>query len=42
MRVLVVKMSSLGDVIHTLPAVTDAAGALTGLQVDWVVEEAFV
>jgi heptosyltransferase I len=43
MRVLLVKMSSLGDVVHALPAVTDAADALRdrGLVFDWVVEEAF-
>lgn len=41
MKVLVVKMSSLGDVIHTLPALTDAANALPGVVFDWVVEEAF-
>ncbi len=41
MRVLVVKMSSLGDVIHTLPALSDAARALPHCQFDWVVEEAF-
>jgi heptosyltransferase-1 len=41
MRVLVVKMSSLGDVIHTLPALTDAARAIPGIRFDWVVEEAF-
>lgn len=40
-RILVVKMSSLGDVVHTLPAVTDAAGALEGTAIDWVVEEGF-
>jgi heptosyltransferase-1 len=40
-RVLVVKMSSLGDVIHTLPALTDAAKAIPGIKFDWVVEEAF-
>jgi heptosyltransferase-1 len=40
-RVLVVKMSSLGDVIHTLPALTDAARALPHCRFDWVVEEAF-
>jgi heptosyltransferase-1 len=39
--VLVVKLSSLGDVIHTLPALEDAAAALPGLTLDWVVEEAF-
>ncbi|MEM1111974.1 MAG: lipopolysaccharide heptosyltransferase I [Pseudomonadota bacterium] len=41
MRVLIVKMSSLGDVVHTLPALTDAAAALPGIRFDWVVEEAF-
>lgn len=39
MRALLVKMSSLGDVVHALPAVTDAAGH--GVTFDWVVEEAF-
>lgn len=41
MRVLIVKVSSLGDIIHTLPAVTDAYRARRGLRFDWVVEEAF-
>jgi heptosyltransferase-1 len=41
MKVLIVKVSSLGDVIHTLPAVTDAYRAKRDLQFDWVVEEAF-
>lgn len=41
MRVLIVKTSSLGDVIHTLPAVTDAWRARRDLVFDWVVEEAF-
>jgi len=40
-RVLVIKTSSLGDVLHTLPAVTDAAQQLPGIRFDWVVEEAF-
>lgn len=39
MRALVIKTSSLGDVIHTLPAVSDAATALPGIRFDWVVEE---
>lgn len=39
MRVLLIKMSSLGDVVHALPAVTDAAAR--GIEFDWVVEEAF-
>ena len=41
MKVLIVKTSSLGDVIHTLPALTDAAEAIEGIGFDWVVEEAF-
>ena len=41
MRVLLVKLSSLGDVIHTLPALTDAVAAIPGIRFDWVVEEAF-
>ncbi|MCY4263910.1 MAG: lipopolysaccharide heptosyltransferase I [Gammaproteobacteria bacterium] len=42
MRVLIVKVSSLGDIIHTLPAVTDAHRARRNLVFDWVVEENFV
>lgn len=42
MKVLLVKMSSLGDIVHTLPALTDAAAALPGLQLDWLVEENFL
>lgn len=41
MKVLIVKTSSMGDILHTLPAVTDAARALPGIQIDWVVEENF-
>lgn len=38
-RALLIKMSSLGDVVHALPAVSDAAAH--GWTFDWVVEEAF-
>ncbi len=41
MRVLIVKTSSMGDVIHTLPALTDAGNALPDITFDWVVEENF-
>tara|TARA_R100001039_G_scaffold33886_1_gene27738 strand:+ start:4074 stop:5189 length:1116 start_codon:yes stop_codon:yes gene_type:complete len=41
LHILIVKTSSLGDIIHTLPAVSDAARAIPGLTIDWVVEEAF-
>jgi len=38
---LIIKTSSLGDVVHMLPALTDAAAAIPGLRADWVVEEGF-
>jgi heptosyltransferase-1 len=41
MRVLLVKMSSLGDVVHTLAPVTDAVRANPALEFDWVVEETY-
>jgi heptosyltransferase-1 len=40
-RILFVKTSSLGDVVHNAPAVSDAARCLPGAQIDWIVEEAF-
>jgi heptosyltransferase-1 len=40
-RILFVKTSSLGDVIHHCPAVSDAARAIPGAEIDWMVEEAF-
>src|SRR5688500_2634414 len=39
--ILFVKTSSLGDVVHNGPAVSDAARALPGAQIDWMVEEPF-
>jgi heptosyltransferase-1 len=40
-RVLIVKLSSLGDVVHALPVVADIRAAHPGATVDWVVEPAF-
>ena len=40
-RVLIVKTSSMGDIIHTLPALTDAKKACPDVEFDWVVEEGF-
>ncbi|WP_100157757.1 lipopolysaccharide heptosyltransferase RfaC [Proteus columbae] len=40
-RVLIVKTSSMGDVLHTLPALTDAIAAYPDIRFDWVVEEGF-
>lgn len=42
MRVLIVKTSSMGDILHSLPALTDAMQALPGIRFDWIVEEGFV
>ena len=41
-RVLFVKLSSLGDVVHNMPAVTDLARARPGTHIAWAVEEAYV
>jgi heptosyltransferase-1 len=41
MRVLIVKLSSLGDVVQTMPVVHDIRQAFPQAQIDWVVEEAF-
>ncbi len=40
-RVLFVKLSSLGDVVHHMPAVTDLARARPGTHIAWAVEEAY-
>ncbi|MEO5330863.1 MAG: lipopolysaccharide heptosyltransferase I [Magnetococcus sp. YQC-5] len=41
MKLLLVKTSSLGDILHTLPAVTDACRHRPDLRIHWIVEEAF-
>lgn len=41
MRILLVKTSSLGDVIHNLPVAADIAERLPGAEIDWCVEESF-
>ena len=41
MRVLIVKLSSLGDVVHALPVVHDIRVALPLAHIDWVVEPGF-
>jgi heptosyltransferase I len=38
MRVLLVKLSSLGDVLHNLPVVSDLARAFADVEIDWVTE----
>lgn len=41
LKILLVKTSSLGDVIHQLPAVTDIRTHFPDARIDWVVEENF-
>ena len=41
-RILFVKLSSLGDIVHSLPAITDLAERRPDAHVAWAVEEAYV
>ncbi len=41
LRTLIVKLSSLGDVVHALPVVADIRAAHADAVIDWVVEPAF-
>jgi heptosyltransferase-1 len=41
MRILVVKTTSMGDIVHTLPAVSDMAQAFPQVQIDWLIEQPF-
>ncbi len=40
-KILLVKTSSLGDVVHNLPVASDIRAAVPGAEIDWVVEESF-
>lgn len=41
MRVLIIKLTSMGDLMHALPALTDAATVYPDIEFDWVVDKAF-
>ena len=41
-KILLVKLSSLGDVLHNLPIAWDLRARLPEAQIDWVVEEGYV
>jgi heptosyltransferase-1 len=41
LKILIVKLSSLGDVVHAMPALQDIRRALPQAQIDWVVERGF-
>lgn len=40
-KVLLIKLTSMGDLIQLLPALTDAAAAIPGVRFDWLVDESF-
>jgi heptosyltransferase I len=40
-NILIVKLSSLGDIVHTMPAVQDLRAARPDATIDWVVEGGF-
>jgi heptosyltransferase-1 len=40
-RILLIKTSSLGDVVHNLPVVSDIVAAMPDASIDWVAEESF-
>jgi len=40
-RILLVKTSSMGDVIHNLPVVSDIRSRYPNAEIDWLVEESF-
>ena len=42
MKILLVRVSSLGDVLHNMPIVDDLRRQFPQARIDWVVEEAYV
>jgi heptosyltransferase-1 len=41
MKILIVRVSSLGDVVHNMPMVADILRSRPDAQIDWVVEEGY-
>lgn len=41
MKILLVKTSSLGDIVHNLPVASDIRAAVPDAEIDWVAEESF-
>jgi heptosyltransferase-1 len=42
MKILIIRLSSLGDVLHNLPVLWDIRAHYQDAQVDWIIDEAFV
>ena len=41
MKILIIKLTSMGDLMHALPALTDASKQIPNIEFDWVVDESF-
>lgn len=41
MKILVVRLSSLGDILHLFPAISDLRGCMPDAEIHWLVEPAF-
>ena len=41
MKILLIKMSSMGDIFHTFPAITDLKNRFPHAEIHWVVEAGF-
>ena len=41
MRVLIVKTTSMGDVVHAVPVVEDIKRFISDAEIDWLVEDSF-
>ena len=42
MNILIVKLSSLGDVLHNLPIIWDIRNRYPDARIDWAIDEAYV
>ena len=41
MKILIVKLTSMGDVLHLMPAITDLRQHKPDVEIDWLVEDSF-
>lgn len=42
MNILIIKLSSIGDIIHTFPAIIEAKENIKDLSIDWLVDESLI
>jgi heptosyltransferase I len=41
MKILIIKLSSIGDIIHTFPAIIDATANVENITIDWLIDDNF-